>query len=192
MTEPRTHGQQSLKVRVLTHEAASQAAVLDAYDAHHGEIWAFVLDATRDGPVAEDLVQEVFLRLQRESRAGRMPEQVRPWLYRVAANLVVSRGRRLTTARRWFERFAAAEHRAALAESPESRYLRHEAAKDLDQALASLGADARAALLLSAQGFTGREIAASIGRTEGATRTLLCRARTHMRTELVRTARAAT
>ena len=75
MTEPRIHGRQSLEVRVQTHEATSQAAVLDAYDAHHDEIWAYVLGSTRDGPVAEDLVQEVFLRLQRETRAGRMPSR---------------------------------------------------------------------------------------------------------------------
>jgi hypothetical protein len=35
--------------------------------------------------------------------------------------------------------------------------------------------------LLAAQGFDGREIAASIGRTEGATRTLMCRSRIKLR-----------
>jgi RNA polymerase sigma-70 factor (ECF subfamily) len=187
MTDPRLPEQPSLAVRVPTREVACQVAVLDAYDAHHDEVWAFLLDATRDGSVAEDLLQEVFLRLMREARAGRMPELVRPWLYRVAANLAISRGRRLVSARRWFERFGVAEHRAAVAESPERRYLRREAAEDLDLVLASLGADARAALLLSAEGFSGREIADAIGRTEIATRTLLCRARTRVRHELAQT-----
>ena len=187
MTDPRLTEQPSLAVRVPTHEVACQAAVLDAYDAHHDELWGFLLDATRDGSVAEDLLQEVFLRLLREARAGRMPELVRPWLYRVAANLAISRGRRLVSARRWFERFGVAEHRAAVAESPEPRYLRHEAAEDLDLVLAGLRPDARAALLLSAEGFSGREIAAAIGRTEIATRTLLCRARTQVRHQLAGT-----
>jgi RNA polymerase sigma-70 factor (ECF subfamily) len=187
MTGPRIQGQPTLEVRVPNIGAACQAAVLDAYDTHHDEVWAFLLDATRDGTVAEDLLQEVFLRLLREARAGRMPEQVRPWLYRVATNLAISRGRRLVSARRWLERFGVAEHRAAVAESPEKRYLRHEAAADLDVVLAGLGADARAALLLSAEGFSGREIAAAIGRTEVATRTLLCRARMRVRHELIET-----
>lgn len=182
MTEPRLHGEPSLGVPVL--EAASRAEVLDVYDAHHDEVWAFLLDATRDGQAAEDLLQEVFLRLLREARAGRMPDQVRPWLYRVAANLVVSRGRRLVSARRWLERFAVTEHRAAVAESPEGRFLRHEAAEDLDAVLARLDPHARAALLLAAEGFSGREIAAAIGRSEAATRTLMCRARIRVRHEL--------
>lgn len=187
MTEPRIHERPSLGIRAPTLEAVREAAVIDAYDAHHDEVWAFLLDATRDGTVAEDLLQEVFLRLLREARADRMPQQVRPWLYRVAANLVVSRGRRLVSARRWLERFGAAEHRAAVADSPEGRYLRHEAAEDLDRVLGCLGADARAALLLSAEGFSGREIAAAINRSEAATRTLLCRARVRVRHELAGT-----
>jgi RNA polymerase sigma-70 factor (ECF subfamily) len=184
MTEPRIHGKPSLGVRVPALEAAARAQVLEAYDAHHDEVWAFLLRTTADGQAAEDLTQEVFLRLLRESRAGRLPDQVRPWLYRVAANLAVSRGRRLISARRWLERFAVPEHRAAVTESPECVLLRREAAAALDAVLGRLDAHARAALLLAAEGFTGREIAAAIGRSEAATRTLMCRARIRLRHEL--------
>jgi DNA-directed RNA polymerase specialized sigma24 family protein len=59
--------------------------------------------------------------------------------------------------------------------------LRAEQESELHAALAELPPDGRAALLLAAQGFDGREIAASIGRTEGATRTLLCRSRVRLR-----------
>ena len=181
MTEPTIHGRQSLGVRVSTPEAEGQAAVLAAYDAHHDEIFAYLVDATRDASVAEDLLQEAYVRLLREARAGRMPDQPRPWLYRVASNLAVSRGRRVLSARRWFERFGIAEHRAARAESPEGRVLRHEAVDDLDDVLARLDPHARAALLLAAEGFSGREIAVAIGRSEAATRTLMCRARVRVR-----------
>ncbi|HMJ81385.1 MAG TPA: sigma factor-like helix-turn-helix DNA-binding protein, partial [Candidatus Dormibacteraeota bacterium] len=47
----------------------------------------------------------------------------------------------------------------------------------------------RLALLLAAQGQSGREIAAALGRTESATRTILCRARRRLRDELARGAR---
>ena len=40
------------------------------------------------------------MRLMIEVDAGRMPTNVRAWLYRVIANLAVSRGRRATVARR--------------------------------------------------------------------------------------------
>ncbi len=72
----------------------------DAYDAYQRELYAFALRASRDSQVAQDLVQEAFLRLVREIEI-RPPENIRAWLYRVTANLVLSRGRRLTVADRW-------------------------------------------------------------------------------------------
>jgi DNA-directed RNA polymerase specialized sigma24 family protein len=50
--------------------------------------------------------------------------------------------------------------------------------------LAGLSASDRNALVLAAQGYHGPEIAASLGRTSGATRTLLCRARSKVRGQL--------
>jgi RNA polymerase sigma factor (sigma-70 family) len=187
MTEPRIHMGPPTEIGVHALEARGQAAILDAWDSYHGGIFAFLVDATRDGSTAEDLLQETFARLAREARAGRVPEQVRPWLYRVAGNLVVSRARRVLSARRWFDRFGVPEHRDAIEESPEARLLRREAFEDLDDVLKGLAPDARTALLLAAEGFSGHEIAESIGRSEAATRTLLCRARIRVRHDLVAT-----
>ena len=50
--------------------------------------------------------------------------------------------------------------------------------------LDAMSPDSRTALLLAANGFSGREIAHALGRTELATRALLCRARTHLRETL--------
>ena len=185
MTEPRIHVRPSAEIGVHALEARGQAATLDAWDAHHGEIYAFLVDATRDASAAEDLLQDTFARLAREARAGRTPEQVRPWLYRVAGNLVVSRARRVLSARRWFDRIGVPQHREAVAEAPERRLLDREAFADLDGVLKRLPPDARTALLLAAEGFTGHEIAKAIGRSEVATRTLLCRARVRVRHDLV-------
>ena len=74
--------------------------VVDAWTDHHQELFAFLVRTTRDPEVAEDLLQESFLRLTREIRAGRAPDNVRAWLYRVGANLAVSRGRRISAALR--------------------------------------------------------------------------------------------
>lgn len=158
-------------------------AVVEAWRAHHGELYGFLARSTRDPAAAEDLLQETFLRLTQEARAGRMPGLVRPWLFRVAANLAVSRARRGSTALRWLNRQTGSESRTA--ESPESRTVRHEATTDMATALAGLSPDARTALLLASQGFSGIEIAAAIGRSDAATRTLMSRARLQLRTELV-------
>jgi RNA polymerase sigma-70 factor (ECF subfamily) len=156
------------------------AAVIDAYAQHHEELFSFILTATRDREAAEDVLQEAFLRLLREDRAGRMPEAVRPWLYRVASNLVIDRGRKLATGRRWLERLVTPE----LADPPEAVFLRREQSEDLERALMAVPAEARVALLMSGHGFSGEEIAAAIGRSHVATRSLMCRARVRLRQHL--------
>jgi RNA polymerase sigma-70 factor (ECF subfamily) len=168
-------------VRVV--DGRGDAALIAAYEQHHDAIYGFLRRATRDDGVAEDLLQETFARLLTESRAGRVPGEVVPWLYRVATNLVISRGRRTRTAIRWLteQRRAPAEQGF---ESAEATTLRHEWTSGVRTVLAGLPAEARTALLLSADGFSGREIAATIGRTEAATRVLMCRARQRMRSEL--------
>ena len=52
-------------------------------------------------------------------------------------------------------------------------------------ALAILPDDARTAVVMAAQGFSGREIAEALGRTETSTRTMMFRARERLRTFLV-------
>lgn len=159
-------------------DARSDEALLTAlYEVHRAELFAFLVRITRDREAAEDLLQETFIRLIKEARAGRMPDDARPWLYRVASNAAISRGRRSTTLTRLMPRLV--DRRGPI--TPETEYLHLERDSELHAALIGLEPDARAALLLAAQGFNGHEIAASIRRTESATRTLLCRSRVQLR-----------
>ncbi len=158
-----------------------EAYVVSAYEAHHAEIFGFLARSTRDQSVAEDLLQETYLRLTKEARYARRPLQLRAWLYRVASNLVIERSRRRTTALGWLGRHGRQEHERMVAPSPEAGYLRRERATEIDRVLAGLSADARLALLLSSEGFSGQEIAAALGRSDAATRALLCRARARVR-----------
>ncbi|HSG85248.1 MAG TPA: RNA polymerase sigma factor [Candidatus Limnocylindrales bacterium] len=168
-------------------QARDDAIVTSAFAAHHEELYAFLVRATHDPDVAEELLQDAFCRLTREVRAGRTPELVRPWLYRVAANLATSRGRRLRSALRWFARATATADPIgtfARTDDPEARAISHERTRELIAALDGLAVDARLALLLSAEGFSGLEIAAALGRSHAATRTLLSRSRVRVRTRL--------
>jgi RNA polymerase sigma-70 factor (ECF subfamily) len=151
------------------------------YDRHQGELFTFALRSCRDREAAEDLLHEAFVRLMVEIEADRTPDNVRAWLYRVTANLVASRGRRATVARRWL---ASAGPPEATVGGPEQSFVERERRADLDDALGDLGIDARTALLMAADGFHGDEIAAAIGRTAIATRTLMCRARLQLRERL--------
>lgn len=155
--------------------------VMTAYEENQRRLTGFAYALTRDADVADDLVQETFLRLVKEHAAGRVPDNVSAWLFRVCANLAKSRGRHGMVARRFVERAPPPDDEVAA----EVEMLRHEAGEALVAALAILTAEARTALVMAANGFSGREIAASIGRTETATRTLMFRARERLRSFLI-------
>ena len=159
---------------------AGEAEFAAIYEERRGELYAFLVGMTRDADTAEDVLQDTFLRLVREARAGRMPYDVRPWLYRTAANAAIDRGRRVAAFGRLLPRLLDRSEPAR----PESEALRSERDAELHAALGRLASDRRAALLFAARGFSGHEVAELLGRTEGATRTLLCRARLELRAVL--------
>jgi RNA polymerase sigma-70 factor (ECF subfamily) len=153
------------------------------YDACHQELFGFAAAMTREVGAAEDIVHEAFARLVREAAGGRTPENPRAWLYTVCANLGRSRARRRAIVTRW-QQLTGSPRTHDTAEAAEATVIRREAASALSRALDSLPADQRTALLLSADGFNGREIAGIVGRTEGATRNLLWRARLNLKDQL--------
>ena len=153
------------------------AATTAAY-AEHGEALRLHLTRlTRDAAAAEDIVHEAFVRLITESAAGRAPDHVRAWLYRVAVNLATSRARHQGVATRRASELLA----RGVAPSPEDELLDREASRQLAVQLAHLPDDVRTALILSAHGYSGAEIGRRIGRSELATRSMLCRQRSRLR-----------
>ncbi|HET7727080.1 MAG TPA: sigma-70 family RNA polymerase sigma factor [Candidatus Limnocylindrales bacterium] len=158
-----------------------EVLIVEAYRVHSAALERYLTTLTRDAEVAEDLAQESFLRLSREVRAGRVPENIPAWLHRVAWNLATSRGRRIQVARR----FASASDDPVIERSPEDLVIETERRAALDEALAALPDVDRTAVVLAAHGFQGPEIARRIGRTQLATRTLLCRARGRLRASLL-------
>lgn len=157
-----------------------ELAIAEVFDAFEGRLKAFALAAVRDGATADDLVQESFLRLLREMRAGRTPDNVEGWLYRVCANLIATRGRRRSVAAKFMTLLVDRGHGV----SPEELVLGREHDRRVAEALSVLRPDARAALLLAAQGLPSAEIGAAIGKSTIATRTLICRSRIRLREAL--------
>jgi RNA polymerase sigma factor (sigma-70 family) len=162
-----------------------EALVLGAYDAHQRDLYGFARSLARDPESAEDLVADAFAKLVHEIVAGRPPERLRPWLFRVVANHAVNQGRRRAVAARFLGRLVNRE----TAEPADAALLRAESGAAVRAALGSLPVAMRTALLLAAEGFSGREIAAAIGRSEAATRTLLSRGRVRLREQLERAER---
>jgi RNA polymerase sigma-70 factor (ECF subfamily) len=156
------------------------AFVLTTYDRHHLELANFVRGIERDRDVADDIVSEAFVRFIEEVQRGRAPDQPRAWLHRVAANLAIDRGRRRTVVGRVLGRLVDRR----VEPPPDESLLRDELSREVHHALAALPVDARTALLLAAHGFSGRDIAEALGRSELATRSLICRARLRLREQL--------
>jgi RNA polymerase sigma-70 factor (ECF subfamily) len=160
--------------------------VASAHQAHAGMTYAVALRATRDPELAEDVTQEAFIKLLTEARAGRFPDNAGAWLYRAVSNLIISRARRAEVARRLAPRLAD----LGGPDQPDVVAVRRESQAELRSALGALSPDEQMALLLSASGATGLEIAARLGRSHGATRAMMCRARIRLRGAAVATAAA--
>jgi RNA polymerase sigma-70 factor (ECF subfamily) len=156
----------------------ARVSVLEVYETEHLDLFRYLRATVRDPLVAEDLLQDAFLRLVRECASGHPPTDPRAWLYRVATNLAISGARRTRSATRTLQ----AIHPDELdARSPESVALEVERDEELRTALAGIAPEARAALVLASHGFSAREIGAAVGRSEAAVRTLICRARLRLR-----------
>ena len=153
------------------------AIVGTAYLNHGGSLQRYLTALTRDPAAAEDLTQDAFERLTREVRNGRPPHDVGGWLHRVGHNLAMSRGRRISVADRRRSELVVSEW----APSPESIALAGEDQRAVCAVLDELGSVDRQALILASHGYRGAEIAHSIGRSDVATRTLMCRARARVR-----------
>lgn len=170
----------SMATATRVSRADPSAAILELYDAHQRELHTFVRSLERDPATVEDVVAETFLRLTREIAAGRRPDQPRAWLHRVAANLVVNGGRHRNVVTRVLGRLV--DH--STDEPADAPLIRAESRQELLDVLQSLPVEARTALMLAAHGFSGREIAATLGRSELSTRSLMSRARMRLRDQL--------
>ena len=155
--------------------------VVQATETHRPGLERYVRSLVRDSDEAADVVQEACVRLLVVARAEGLPDSPGAWMARVAHNLVVSNVRRRQTADRKAEHLV---HEDDDVRSTEDTIVARERDVEVYRALAAARADDREAIVLAANGYRTREIADRIGRTELATRALLCRARGRMRATL--------
>ena len=149
---------------------------------HSPLLYRVALSIVRNPAEAEDVVQDVFLRvLEKQNQLAAIAE-VRAWLVRITWNLALDRRRRIRPDQ-MDDAFAAGLLSASL---PADQAV-HEARR-MAQVLAAiehLPKKERQALLLSAMDeLSTAELATVLGKTESGVRALLFRARTRLRQRL--------
>ncbi|RUL86885.1 sigma-70 family RNA polymerase sigma factor [Tautonia sociabilis] len=142
---------------------------------------------------AEDLAQEVFLRIYRARKGYRPQAKFSTWLFTIANNLALNhlrgKGRRpagsLDGGTESRPGLPAAE-RVAAAEGTASGQLRQsELEQVVREAVGMLGDDQRLAVLLNKfEDMSYAEIASVMNRSEAAVKSLLARARMELRSQL--------
>ena len=71
----------------------------EIYDRYYAPVKKYVAAMTRDDWVADDLVQEVFLKVQRKFETLNDQAKFKPWIYRIARNQCFDHFRRASASR---------------------------------------------------------------------------------------------
>ena len=137
----------------------------------------FIMRLVRRSAVAEDLTQDVFIRLWRHLGEVQSAELLPGWIRRVAANSVIDHWRK-AEARERRMRFLREHPVARYTLKPSSRMESREALDLVQAALDELPAKLRTVLLLRTQeGLSYEEVAEMLGMSIHAVRSRLFRAR---------------
>ena len=165
--------------------AGDTAAFDAAYDAYRPRLFGFLLRLSRRRTVAEDLLDETFLRLVRHAPALRPDTRLGAWLFTVARNLYWSyrRASALEDEAGWMT--SLQPETAAATPSPFELAAGAELQARVERALGALSPQHREVLLLVArEGLPPSEAAAVCGISAEALRQRLSRARTALAREL--------
>jgi RNA polymerase sigma-70 factor (ECF subfamily) len=156
-------------------------ALGELYERYKTTVYRTALAITRDDRVAEDILQEVFLRVHAYADSIDETVQLGPWLYRVTVNLAYSWTSRI---KRWLNSLQdtldrwtspAQWHPDAVTEEQEWRQI-------LQQAIDALPPDHRAVIVLHyLEGLSLKEIACVLDVPEGTIKSRLYYARESLR-----------
>lgn len=151
----------------------------EAFVLHHRAVFRTARAVVRDAGLAEDVTQEVFLRLYRNLDSTPAEELLRAWLLRVTLNVARNtlRGQsRSMTRDEEFARRASAEEEVAML-TPEEEFERRAKIEATRAALEKIKEPMRSCLLLKQQGLSYREIASTLQLNETNVGSLIARGR---------------
>ena len=154
--------------------AATDAIFEQLFRDYQRPILNYLCRLVGDDARAEEITQDVFVRAYRALPGLAADANRQAWLFRIATNAAYDHLRR----RRLVQWLPLLDHDSPIADT-EERAGQQEA---VQRALNQLSPDYRAPLILYAiQGYSLREIGETLGISEGAAKTRLCRAREKFR-----------
>ncbi|MCA1623194.1 MAG: sigma-70 family RNA polymerase sigma factor [Acidobacteria bacterium] len=149
----------------------------EAFTLHHRTVFRAARSVVQDSGIAEDVTQEVFLRLYENMDAIANEEMLRPWLIRVALNVARNTLRGNLRANTREENYVKEEVNETTDLTAEKELERRERAKEVQRALSLIKEPLRSCLVLKQQGLSYREIAESLSLNETSIGTFVARGR---------------
>jgi RNA polymerase sigma factor (sigma-70 family) len=159
-------------------EAVGPLSFDEAFTLHHRAVFRTARAVVRDSALAEDVTQEVFLRLYRNLNSTPGEDLLRAWLLRVTLNVARNtlRGQSRSMVRDNEYQKSNAET-GFFVDAPEEDYERRMAIEEARRALDKIKEPMRSCLLLKQQGLSYREIATSLSLKETNVGSLVARGR---------------
>ncbi len=148
----------------------------EAFTLHHRTVFRAACSVVRDSGLAEDVTQEVFMRLHKNMDAISDLEMLRPWLIRVALNLAKNTVRGNIRANTREENYVKDNVEQGVF-SVELDYEEYEEVNEIYRALNKIKEPLRSCLVLKQQGLSYKEIAGSLSLNEASIGTFIARAR---------------
>jgi RNA polymerase sigma-70 factor (ECF subfamily) len=144
---------------------------------HHRAVYRTAYALMHDQGLAEDVVQEVFIRLYHNLDAAERDGLLRAWLLRVTTNVSRNMLRSLSRAQTREETFAAHTPQATETASPDEALARQAEIAEARRTLDKIKEPMRSCLVLKHEGLSYKEIAAALGIKESSVGSLIVRAR---------------
>jgi len=162
---------------VLMRESETiEQKVTQIFQALRLPVYYYLMAFLDDAATADDLTQEVFLRLYAQLHRGRPVENVRLWVFRVAHNLAIDYLRQVRHLDHDVpEGWELREDRLDPGANAEQRLLEQEQRQRLRRAMIRLSPQERYCLELRAEGLSYREIAEVLGVSISSVNTFLGR-----------------
>ena len=166
----------SMSEQTATAAAKETIGFEEAFTLHHRTVFRAARSVVQDGGLAEDVTQEVFIRLYKHIDTLPNLEMLRPWLIRVALNVAKNTLRGNIRANTRDENYVKETVGNSIV-SVESEFEQKSEVSEINRALNKVKEPLRSCLILKQQGLSYREIAESLSLNESSIGTYVARAR---------------